>query len=64
MKPTMKNIERNIVTYISGVLVLIALVSGVDAFLIVYLARAICALLLAILSVQTWRTIWGRHSRN
>jgi hypothetical protein len=61
---TMKSLEGRVISYGSGVLVLIALLMGMDAFLFLYLARATSALVLAIVSVQTWRTIWGRYSRN
>ena len=64
MKPTMQSLEGRVISYASGVLVLTALLIGVDAFLFLYLARAAGALLLAVMSVQTWRTIWGRYSRN
>jgi hypothetical protein len=64
MKPTMNSLEGRVISYASGLLVLIALLMGMDAFLFLYLARATSALLLAIISVQTWRTIWGRYSRN
>jgi hypothetical protein len=60
----MKRLEGRVISYTSGLLVLIALLIGMDAFLFLYLARATSALLLAIIGVQTWRTIWGRYSRN
>lgn len=64
MKPEMKNVRRVAAYYASGVFLLIALVIGMDAFLLIYLARTAGALVLTILSVQTWRTIWGRQGQS
>lgn len=64
MKPEMKNLQRVAACYASGAFLLIALVIGMDAFLLIYLARTACALVLTILSVQTWRTIWGRQEQS
>ena len=60
----MNNLKRTVTFYASCVLLLAALVSGMDAFLLLYFVRAASVLVLTVLSVNTWRTIWSRYLRN
>ena len=64
MVPQANKLKHAALGYFVYLVSFIGLVAGTDAFLLLHFTRVVSVLMLAILGVHMWRTIWSRYSRS